>query len=409
MKPQTRRMSKAAELARGWLPLLTGVLGVATCFAIVNGNSAGAFIRPLTHEFGWTRAQVSSAATITSIVTALTAPLGGRLADRFGPRPVIAISIVGAAVGFFLQSLNPGSLAAFLLVQGIMAAVGAGASTVTYTMLVTYWFDRARGLAMGLVTAGSGLTSILAPWLLLPLVERSGWRAGYRGVALAVILMLPLALVGARRPRKEPAEHASAPEVIWGATLQEAARSRQFWLQGIALLLGGACISGLFVHLVPMLLDRGLPTLRAASIASLLGLAVVAGRLGSGYLLDRVFAPWVAVGLVLLAAAGIFALMSPSLVVAALGVALVGLAFGSEIDVSGYMTARYFGTRAYGAIYGWQYGLFIGGGVLSPVFYGYVRDRFGGYELALAGSAALIIASLPLFLLMRPYPQAHVE
>jgi MFS family permease len=219
--------------------------------------------------------------------------------------------------------------------------------------------------------------------------------------------MLPLALVGARRPRAEAAGRADAPETVWGSTLQEALRSRQFWLQGFALLLGGACISGLFVHLVPLLLDRGLPTLRAASIASLLGLAVVAGRLASGYLLDRVFAPWVAVGLVVLAAAGIAGLMSSSLVLVGLGVVLVGLAFGSEIDVSGYMTARYFGTRAYGAIYGWQYGMFIGGGVLSPVFYGYVRDRFGGYELALASSIALIIASLPLFLLMRRYPEHH--
>jgi predicted MFS family arabinose efflux permease len=169
-------------------------------------------------------------------------------------------------------------------------------------------------------------------------------------------------------------------------------------------MLSGLALTGLYAHFVPLLTDRGLDPERTADIAALFGLSVMVGRLGAGYLLDRLFAPLLASLLAVIAASGIATLLLPGSHFAPLAAICVGLMFGTELDVAGYMTARYFGQRAYGAIYGWQFGMFMAGGIASPIAYGAVHDMTGSYLYALGGSIALLLAAIPFLLSLGPYP-----
>lgn len=146
-------------------------------------------------------------------------------------------------------------------------------------------------------------------------------------------------------------------------------------------------VGGLLVHFVPLLTDLGADRGRAAEIASLLGIASVADRIGVGLLLDRFPATLVTVATLLLAASGALLLFMFGLLYAPLAIMLIGLAAGAEV------CSRHFGTRSYGAIYGWQYSVFVLGYGLSPFVIGLMKDRLGDYDLALLGSVIAICSA----------------
>jgi MFS family permease len=401
------------EFRRAWLPLLTAFVGVALGHASLNAHTQGAFMLPLTREFGWTRAEISVTAMITGIVGLPTALVLGSLIDRFGPRVLASVSIFGTAAAFWMMSLTGQNIAFFYFAVGFLVVGGAGTSAITYVSLVNWWFDRARGLAIGIVMSASGVMGMLAPKLMIPYIARAGWRAGYRALAIATLVSLPVILLGAVRPRRAAAEGAARPAhgrlphgagaLLWGMTLREALRTRRFWKQGLAFFLMACALLGVYHHFVPMLLDAGLTPERAANVAASFGLAVFVGRLVAGVLLDRFFAPYLGVCFVLVAASGMAALMLPGEGWLTWTALAIGLAFGTELDIAGYMCARYYGTRAYGSIYAWQFSMFTTGAILSPILYGFVHDRTDSYGWALLVSGALMLGAIPLFLSLGEY------
>jgi len=401
--------SRWGEILRGWLPLATGFIGVAAGFAALMSHSFGAFFLPVSESFGWSRAQYSLAQTIVAVIGAVSSPLVGRIVDRYGPRAVAAVAILACASGFGLISLMTGSLALFLGLVALTAVAGAGTSIITYVTLVSLWFDRARGLAIGIIMSGSGVCAMIAPKLIIPFIAAEGWRAGYRAIALTMLLSLPLILLGARRPpsarRDGPGHAEAAAEELPGLTARQALSTGLFWRQAAAFALMGFGLGGLYAHLVPLLTDRGLAPADVANIAAMFGFAVFAGRLIAGYLLDRIFAPLLATCFVVLAVFGIGSLTQPGQLFAAAAVLALGLAFATELDVAGYITARYFGRRAYGTIFGWLFGLFAVGGMTSPLMYGVIFDRTGSYDAALMTSVAVMLAAIPLLLSLGRYPE----
>jgi MFS family permease len=399
------QQTRWTELLHAWLPLVTAFIGVAVGFAALMSHTFGAFMLPVTHAFGWTRAQFSLAQTIVAVIAAISGPLVGRYVDRYGPRAVAAISIVLCSVGFGLISLMTGNLILFLGLTALTALLGAGTSIITYITLVNLWFDRARGLAIGIIMSGSGVCAMIAPKLIIPYIAAQGWRAGYRAVALAMLLSLPLILIGADRPQRRTEEIGQLPVELPGLSAREALRTRLFWRQAIAFALMGLALGGLYAHLVPLLSDRHLKPVEVANIAALFGFGVFAGRLVAGYLLDRIFAPVLAVAFILLAVVGIGGLLLPEPLFATTAALAVGLVFGTELDIAGYITARYFGRRAAGAIFGWLFGIFAVGGVSSPIMYGLIFDHSGSYNAALMISMAALVAAIPLLLSLGRYPE----
>jgi len=199
----------------------------------------------------------------------------------------------------------------------------------------------------------------------------------------------------------------SAPELtpgtVQGVDRGDAIKSREFWTICLAFLAVGMAISGLVVHMVPLLRDSGLSLPQAARIASLIGVGVIIGRILIGWVIDRVFAPIIAALVFLVTASGCILLNIGGAPTAPVAAFLVGFAFGAEIDLIAYLTARYFGMRNYGFLYGIAYSMFSIGAAVGPAAVGHLFDVNGNYRSALFSMAvclafgAIAMLTLPRF------------
>jgi MFS family permease len=392
------------EFKRGWRVLIASSFGIASGLSGIAFYTFGVFIVPLTEAFGWSRGQVSTAASFLIIGTAFTAPIVGGIIDRYGARTVGLWSTLFVGLCYFALTQLNNNLYVFYASWLAIALIGGGTTPVVWTRAIGVWFDRGRGLALGLTLAGSGLTGIFGPLFVTYLNTTYGWQAGYMGIgALIRVVALPvLFLLFNEHPPAEAADepHEShsplaklASSVLTGMTLQESFRSVSFWIIAGGFFMVSSTVAGLLINVVPMLIDRGLTSVEAAQIAGTLGIAVVIGRVGIGYLIDRVRAPLVARILLTLTAGGclLLTLEGTPTWVAVISVMSMGLAAAAEVDLVAYLSARYFGLKAYGKIYGWQITAFYLGAAIGPILVGLAYDRFGSYLQVLYTAGALLL------------------
>lgn len=388
-------MSNAAhEFRRGWRPLLAAAVGNGSGLSGVAFYTFGVFVLPLVAAFGWTRGEVSTAASFLIIGTAITAPIIGSVIDRYGARRVGIASMIALALGYAALTQLDGTLAVFYFAWLALSLIGGGTTPVVWTRTVNIWFDRGRGLALGVALAGSGLAGIFAPVLVSRVIAEYGWQAGYLAVGGFILLVgMPLvALLLEERPRaavvsatEQSASTSAASTVesapLPGFVLAEALRQVAFWKIAIGFFLVSGVIAALIINLIPLLVDRGLAQQNAASIAGVMGIAVLVGRVGIGFLLDRFAAPAVARLLLGICALGCFTLTLPdaSLWLITISVLSLGLAAAAEVDLVAYLTSRFFGMRAYGEIYGWQLTSFYLGAALGPLAAGLAYDHYQSY------------------------------
>ncbi|WP_165772291.1 MFS transporter [Niveispirillum lacus] len=399
-------MSKTEEFRRGWSLILAAATGVGLGITGLTFYTLGIFIGPLTQEFGWSRTSLASATILTTLTTLFLGPVVGRLADRFGGRTVGLVSLVGLAAGLGGLSLIGADLWSFYLAFGVAMVLGAGTLPIVWTRAVNAGFDNARGLALGLTLTGTGVVAILAPPYTQWLIADHGWRIAYLGQA-ALVLVIGLPLVWLLFHEVGGVKQATAiPVVRSGMSAAVARRSRQFWMLGVGFLFASFAVSALIVHLVSILSGGGMERASAVWAASLLGFAIIAGRLGVGVLVDRFYAPAVAFGILAIAAGACFLLMlaGGSLPLALAAVVLIGLAAGAEVDLVAYLASRYFGLRAYGEIYGWQLGFFALGAGLGPMGVGRLYDATGSYTVGLIACAIGFAVGAVLIGLLGRYP-----
>ena len=390
---------------------MASLLGTACGASPLPFNTIGFFIDPLQAEFGWSRTEISLGITIYGLLAALLAPVFGRMADRYGVRPVALGSLTAFGVVFASFALIPGSLAWYYFVWVLVGLVGIGSTPVTWTRAVNVWFYRHRGLALGLTLMGTSVSAVLLPMITVALLEWQGWRAAYAGLALLPLLVaLPIGLLWFREPQPEerPAELRTASDVaLPGLTLPEALRSRGFWLMWVSILLVSFAYGGSLVHLPSMLGAQGFSRPETASVMMVFGLSIAAGRLITGLLLDRFWAPFVTLPILSLPAIACWMLAtdhSMTMTVAVLSAFLLGFAAGAETDLVAYLAGRYFGMANYGQIYGVLYMAFGIAASLSPTAYGWVRDTTGSYDPILFAAAVMFIVGAVLLLFLGPYP-----
>jgi predicted MFS family arabinose efflux permease len=298
----------------------------------------------------------------------------------------------------------PGLYAAYVLI----GALSAGSNTVAYARLLTGWFSRSRGLALGIgmsgIPIGMAITSPLAQFL----IEHSGWQSAFLGLAaLPILVGLPVALFALHEAPKAAEPQPSRFNVVPapGATRQQAMQGRGFWTLLVVFLLLATAMNGIELHIVPLLSDRGFPPMVAALALSLLNIVAIAARVGAGYLFDRTFAPRVAAFLFLLPLVATLLLLGTQAPLAAYGAAvLLGFGVGAESDLLGYLIARYFGVRAYGELFGWIFGAFMCGTAAGPYLFGLGYDAHGNYALPLTCAAAALAVVSVLLRSMPPYP-----
>lgn len=398
------------ELAAHWRVLLGCILGIAVGVVALPTAALAIFMPALEAEFGWSRATISMAGSILVAALFISSPFVGWISDRISEARMILASLCALGIAFLLFSFMPGDICLFLGGFGAMALIGSGASTIPFARIISAHFVAGRGLALGLAMTGTGLSGILLPLFLVPYVAISGWRTGFLILAAIVLFMVPFVwfFLRAARSGKPTDRQASAHEVS-GKPFSNAVRTREFTLLGLAFALVSLAGAGVSVHFVALLGDAGLSPARAGAIASLTGLSVIVARIATGWLIDRIFAPWVAAAMMAIAAVCLLSLAAAGASAAVLGAIGYGLAVGSEIDILAYLTARYFGMRAYGRIYGVLYMALLAGAALSPLGYGFGVDLTGSYAAPLTIAAGLLALAAMLFLMLPRFSTPHLS
>jgi predicted MFS family arabinose efflux permease len=257
--------------------------------------------------------------------------------------------------------------------------------------------------------SGIGLGAALVPQYTQFLIGNFGWRIAYLGLGLlTLVVAFPAVFLFIREPTqaKSPAgsEHAQSPasqDRPPDLEVREALRDRRFWLIACALLLVSTVTQGLVVHTVPLLTDNGYSPEAAATLMIAVGLSTMAGRLLSGYLVDKIFAPFVAATFFLLPCLGIYLLDSTISPVA--GIISLGLASGTEIDMIGFLTSRYFGMKRFGQLYGYLFASFVVGSAVGPYMMGLAFERLHSYEPALWTFGAFMLFASAAILCLGPY------
>jgi predicted MFS family arabinose efflux permease len=396
--------SGTSRIFFGWWVVLSGLIGLTLGASTVTLFSFGVFITPLEQEFGWSRAQIAFGATIISYMAMFIAPLQGVLIDRYGPRRIVLLSIPVFCFAFAMMYFLPANIYVFYAAWIVIPLCGVGIWPASYSKAASVWFNRRLGVAIGTMAAGVGVGAAIMPVLGQALIGALGWRLAYPSIALiTLVITLPMAaLFFFDKPADKgllPDGVASADPKLAGAApalsgmaYSEAVRTRNFWLLLAMFFLLGIVSTGIIVHHIPMLIDSGLPPQRAAGIMSIFGIAMIVGRLGTGFLLDRFFAPHVTIVYLLggIAAFALYANGASGLVVP-LCAALLGLVVGAEFDFLGYIIKRYFGTRAYGRIYGSLFALFQFGGSLGAISLGVIKTKTGAYAPGLWAFAGLCV------------------
>lgn len=411
------------EFRVGWSIIVVAAVGMAFGLSALPIYSIGTFTKPLSEAYGWSRAEVQGIYTWMTIGNLVAAPILGWLIDHQGVRRVALYSVIGTAIGYALLGLVTGPLWSFYLVAFVTALIGVGTVPITWTRVVVDWFDLGRGRALGLALSGTGFSAMLIPVYTAWLITDYGWRTAFVGLALLpAVIALPVVYfllhdkTGPQaKPQKavpekanetKPTEMLSENRANNGMNFRTAISGYRFWALNIIFFMIGVCIAGLIAHLVPMLTDQGLGTTTAAQIAGTIGAAVIVGRIATGYLIDRFWAP--GVGLVLLSLPAISCLIlasgGGSVPAALIAAVLIGLAAGAEFDLMSFLVSQYFGQRRYGIIYACLYATFkISAGVGAPLF-GFSFDETGSYNTILYFAVGSFIFSSMLLLLMGKYP-----
>lgn len=399
----------------GWRVVGASLLAMSAGNAPLGLASLGLFMLPLEEEFGWNRAQVSWCSTLLIGSMVICIVLAGRLVDRLGTRTILLPSILLtgltlAMIPTFVQELW--HLWALFLLLGV---VGTGTNVVTYMPTLSAWFFRHRGLAIGLAVSGIGLGYTYVPLLAQTVIDAYGWRAAYYSLgAIAVFVALPIAYFGIVQ---KPADLGQQPDGISGPppastrtdvgfTTRDALRMREFWMMLAIFLMLAFATYGVFVHLVPMLIDRGMSRQSAAGVAAFTGGSVLIGRVLVGFLVDRFFAPRVAMLVFIVSALGMLMLLLGVQGSAAyLAAVMIGLAIGAESDLLAYLASRYFGLRSLGSIFGLQSSAYMCGSAFGPIAFGLIFESTGAYSIMLIACIVVVAVSVVLTALLPAFPR----
>jgi MFS family permease len=389
----------------GWRVVSASGLGAFCTSAFVFTFTV--LLRPLSEEFGWSRETISSAFGCMTLSVALAAPLTGYLVDRTGPRWIVGPSLLTAACAFgslALLTADPWHLYGTYIVIGIASS---GTSPVVYSRVVSSWFDRRRGVALAAVIASMGAGAIVHPAAAQALIRSQGWRSACAILALLVAAVgVPIVAHFVREPERlmSAAGPASSANVFGGAL-----RSRIYWTLLFVVFGSTIAMNGVIVHLSALLTDRGIAASNAVIAISAMGAASLAGRLLTGWLLDRFVATRVSFALLTIAAGGILLLINAhTLANGVIAAVLIGFGTGGEVDVTPYLLSRYFGIRSLSTLYGITWMAFGLAGVAGPVLMGRAFDSTGSYDRVLLGFAGLTFAAAGLMLTLPAHQSARV-
>ncbi|HTA44228.1 MAG TPA: MFS transporter [Bryobacteraceae bacterium] len=390
----------------GWPVAFAAAGCVFVSFASLLVYTFSVFLKPLTQEFGWSRESTSLAFGIAAMTVAVCSPPLGILLDRFPARRIILPCMTVFGCAFASLALMTRHLWQLYAVFFVLGAVGNGTAHLAYTRALTTWFRERRGAAFAILMSGGAVGAMVLPPIAQALIDSTGWR---NAVAILGVFVLVVGLPLGLRVKERAVSARTNQSMAVGATVTEGVRSRIFWIVVAVLFCNSLGQNGAITHLSAMLTDRGVSPGGAALAASALGGATLLGRLLTGWMLDRFFAPRVAMTMLLVSAAGAFVLSRASTVsMGVIAASLIGVGMGAEADVTPWLLAKYFGLRSFSTLYAWTWTAYAIAGAIGPVIMGKAFDATGSYAALLTQLAGLTACAAVLMLFMPRYENAPV-
>lgn len=397
------------EWRAAWPLPFVGMLGNSGASIFVYSN--GIFMAAVTADLGWTRTQFSAGLTFSMLLTLFAVPAVGVLIDRLGPRRIAFIGLPVFVAALASLGLTTGTLWQWWLHCVVYSLLATFISPVVWAAAVADRFDAARGLALAITLAGTGLAAAISPLLATLYVDALGWRLAYGALALTwAVPMLPLLYFFFFAARDvQPAARRTAPARLPFAAYRDAIATRPFMTLLIAGCLFAFVMLALMINLTPILHGNGIPPTKAAAIAGLAGLFAIVGRIGAGFLIDRYSAR--AFGTIAFTLPiGTCALLlygGDSVALAIVAAVLMGLAMGAELDIVSYLITRYYGMRSFGGLYGVLLGTMGVTAGTGPTIAAWMVDKAGGYDSLLQWIVPLFVAGTMLIASL-PKPPPHI-
>ena len=397
----------AGRISPGWSTVLVSFLALMFGPAALLTMTFGVLAAGLEAATGWTHSAVAYGSTLMSLAILVTSPIQGVLTDRFGGRRVVLASLPLFGLALICLRFSTGSITTFYLVCTCAAAAGLGLWPGPFMKVVSGWFDRRMGLAFGVLTSGLGLSGVVVPLLFGHSFRTIGWSNTYGLAGLVVIVIVwPIAFRWLRESRDRGDAAAAALPGGFGAV----ARSRLFWLTLLLFFALGSINACVLVHGIAILKAEGLTLPEALRVQATVGLGAIIGRLGTGWLLDRLQVRTTG-ALMFAVSAGYFLILTGGMAQPLGFVAALcgGLVVGAEFNVLGVLIRRHLGGAVFGRVYGLAFAAFHLGGALGSGGLALMLARTGSFG---PGLTALLVASLvfaALFLLIGPDPARQGE
>jgi MFS family permease len=411
------------ETQRG-LPFFYGWVLVVASFLIVSTYgvfwSYGLFFTPIVDEFHWSHGITSTVFSTFLVAYTLTAPFMGWLYDRVGPRFPLWLGslLLGLGLSLCSQISSPWQLFVF---YGIVAGMGHGAVYAVPIATLIRWFNKQRGLAVGLAATGIGVGTFILPRVIEPLIAAYGWRTTFLIIGLFFCALVALAAVPMRRaphdvglrPYGENNGPNASVELGNGRgqetapvdfTLAETVRTRSFWLLYFGFVLSFGTETETLVHLVEFAKARLATTPELASWAlSITGITQIFGRVAGGLMCDRwgskrTLTFWFAVQ-----AVSLFSLPTVGSVNTLYACAAVlGVSFGAWGALAGPATGEFFGISHAGKIVGFFMTCGAVAGFVGPSLGGFIFDITGDYFVVFLVAGILCSVAVALIAIARP-------
>ena len=392
------------------------LMGIASSFTV--------FFKSIEAEFELTRTVTSAISSVSMILIPVSGFIGGWALDRYGPR--IVLFVMGLITGLSLVlTSRTGAAWQVFITYSVLLAIGMGPVYVVATSTVSRWFNKKRGLAVGIAGSGEGLGTITMAPLSTFLISRFNWKTAYLILGLITwAVVIPLS----RLLKKEPKEIGVLPDGVKteegdvtgvnpdastqesGMSLAETLKTRGFWAVAGIWFFFSFCMSMLLTHIVPHVTDIGISATEGAIIISIMGAARVCGMIGLGIIADRTGRKRVAVISTLVqAGAMVWLLWAQELWVFYVFAIIYGLGNGGLFSGVTSLLGDTFGLDHLGSILGLlEIGWGIGAGI-GPLIGGYIYDTSSSYSLAFILGAGSMAAITFLVFMLQPASSHQYE
>lgn len=399
---------KFKSLYYGWIMVIVSCLALSVHTFLF--YSFGIFLKPLTEEFGWERGTLSLAWSITMIMGGLLGIPAGKLADKYGPRPLATVNGLLAGIAFLLLS-QINALWQVYLIFGLLISIANSCLFVPIVSSIPRWFTKNRGSAVGIVVAGIGLGGIVTPILAQWLISDYGWRRAY--IVLGIITLVVITSLaqfmkrGPQQAKMEQSEEENIEDiqvvglVAGDLSFTQAIRTGRFWIFGLLLFFFFFTVQIILVHIAPHAIDIGISPVIAASIISIIAGSSVISRFSAGFISDKIgLRVTLSACLLMVTLALTLVLFAKELWMFYVFTIIFGLAEGGVIPLQNLIPPELFGLGSLGTILASL--LFFGtvGGAIGAPLAGYIFDVRGSYSLAFLISLIFSVLAIVLSLIL---------